>query len=181
MHHRSIVRALADRFDTVIIVPCGPRPDKAQTADLPAVHRSAMVRIAFLDLEGVEIDLFDLDQQTFTRTFDLQARYEDRGEVWLIIGTDLILGGGGGRSPLQHQWYRGQELWRNSRFVVLPRRGVDFDAADLPPHSELIEGEFEGASSEIRHRASTGEDIRSLVTPEVARYIEEHGLYTAGG
>ena len=78
---------------------------------------------------------------------------------------------------MQHQWYRGRELWRDGRFAVLSRRGVEFDAADLPPRSELIEGEFEGASSEIRHRVSAGEDIRSLVTPEVARYIEEHRLY----
>jgi nicotinate-nucleotide adenylyltransferase len=35
------------------------------------------------------------------------------------------------------------------------------------------------SSSEIRHRVQAGQDISQLVPPEVARYIELHGLYRA--
>ncbi len=52
-------------------MPCGPRPDKPTTNDVAPVARAAMVDMTFGDLAGVRVELFDLEQASFTRTHDL--------------------------------------------------------------------------------------------------------------
>ena len=56
-----------------------------------------MADIGFKGLPGVEVDLFDLEQSTFTRTHALQDRYASRGKLWHVVGTELIARGGAGR------------------------------------------------------------------------------------
>src|SRR3712207_6078098 len=98
LHHRRIVDELRQHFDHVVVVPCGPRPDKRAGCD--PVHRAALTDLAFGGLGRVEVDLFELEQATFTRTHALDRRYAGRGEVWHVVGTDLVAGGAGrARSP----------------------------------------------------------------------------------
>ena len=95
-HHRAVVEVLAREFDEVRVIPCGPRPDKAVTGLLPPVYRAALADLAFGGMPRVVVDLFDLEQDTFTRNWDLQQRYAPLGEVWHVVGTDLVEGGRGG-------------------------------------------------------------------------------------
>ena len=60
LHHRLVAEALVGHFDRIIVVPCGPRPDKLTTNDVETVYRAALADIAFRDLPRVEVDLFDL-------------------------------------------------------------------------------------------------------------------------
>ncbi len=179
LHHRQIAGELARRFDTVLVVPCGPRDDKGATNLLPPVYRAAMADMAFGDLAGVEVDLFDLEQDHFTRSHELDARYADRGEVWHVVGVDLIKGGATGASEIQRSWARGQWLWQNARFVVLTRPGHVFAKADLPPHAELVELDVPGSSSEIRERLMRGDEVTHLMQPQVLAYVRRYGLYRA--
>lgn len=177
IHHQRIAEALSQRFDVVLVVPCGPRGDKSATNLLPPVFRAAMADMAFATIPKVEIDLFDLEQQHFTRSHLLDARYASRGEVWHVVGVDLVKGGARGQSEIQRSWERGTELWQRARFVVLKRPGHRFDPADLPPHHELIELDVPGASSEIRQRLVRGEDVSAYVSPRPLAYIQRYGLY----
>ena len=176
-HHREIARVLADRFDEVIVVPCGPRPDKPFTNDVPTVYRAAMVDMTFQGMDRVRVELFDLESGTFTRTHELEAMYRNRGETWHVIGTDLIAGGAREDSPVHREWHRGAEIWEQLRFAVVRRPGFALEADDLPPKYELFEIEVPGASSEIRTRVFRREDVNDRVLPRVASYIERHGLY----
>lgn len=178
-HHRAIAEALACEFDEVRVIPCGPRPDKAVTDSVPGIYRAALADLAFAAMPKVVVDLFDLEQATFSRNWELQERFEPMGEIWHVVGTDLIAGGSRGAAPIQTSWARGEELWKNARFAVLQRPGHDIDAGDLPPHSKLIPLNVPGSSTEIRDRLGRGDSIDDLVLPRVRDYIERYGLYRA--
>lgn len=177
-HHRRIVQQLTDSLDRQIVVPCGPRPDKAATNDVEPVHRAAMCDLAFQGIRNTEVDLFDLEHETFTRTQDLDKRYQDEGEVWHVVGADLVKGGKDGQSPIQRDWRCGEELWRELRFAVIPRQGYPILPEDLPPKHQVFQPEMSGASEEIRGQIFKHQSFEGLVTSEVAAYIKRHNLYS---
>jgi NAD+ kinase len=177
LHHRLIAEDLVNHFDEVIIVPCGPRPDKQTTNDVDPVHRAIMVDMTFRGLQKARVELFDLEQSTFTLTQDLDDRFSGEGEIWHIIGADLIRGGKVGQSIIQRVWRRGSDIWKNLNFAVLVNEGFDYDPDDLPPLHKVFSVRRPGASSSIRERAFKRESIDGMVMPEVASYVERYGLY----
>ncbi|MGV3663758.1 MAG: hypothetical protein ACO1TE_26545, partial [Prosthecobacter sp.] len=104
-HHAAIAGRLAEMFDEVRVIPCGPRPDKPVTGTVPPVFRAALADIVFGGLgKGIVVDLSDFEQDTFTRNYELQERFEAEGEVWHVVGEDLIVGGARGESAIQQTW-----------------------------------------------------------------------------
>ncbi len=176
-HHRLIVERLAKDFDKVLIVPCGPRPDKATTQDIETVYRAALVDLAFRELPKVEIDNSDLEHAIFTRTHELQARYEAQGELWHVIGADLAVGGGKGESFIHRVWQEGPRLWEELNFIVVKRPGYDLAPEDLPPRRVVIEQAATGSSTEIRENLFRRRDVHETVDANVLQYIERYGLY----
>lgn len=179
LHHRAIVKELTRHFDRVVVVPCGPRPDKPSTSEVDPVYRAALADVAFGGIERVEVDLFDLEMATFTRTHALHERYKDRGEVWHVVGADLVAGGREGRSFVHTRWEHGPEVWQTLNFAVLKRAGHGLGPGDLPPHHRLIDGLPEGSSQTIRERLFRREPVDDVVGPDVGDYIERHRLYRA--
>jgi len=180
-HHLAIARLLVAHFDSVIIVPCGPRSDKESTQQVTPFHRGEMAKLAFAPLikelaPKLELDLFDLHNSLFTRTYLLEQRYASRGEVWHVVGADLICGGAQGKSQIQTEWMRGEELWRESRFAVITRPGVLVSKADFPPQHVILPLEVSGSSSEIRENIIKNQGAVDL-SSEVKKYILNHGLY----
>lgn len=179
LHHRAIADALRARFDRVIVMPCGPRPDKSATNLLPPIYRASLTEMTFAEMPRVEVELSDLEQEEFTRTHVLDSRLRAEGEVWHVVGVDLIKGGASGASEIQRTWERGEWLWNEARFAVITRPGHKFKKADLPPNHEVLELEVPGASTEIRSRLARDEDVSTLVTPRALAYIRRYGLYRA--
>lgn len=177
LHHRAIAEALIHHFDRVVVVPSGPRPDKPAASDVETIHRAAMADLAFRGLTRLRVDLFDLEQASFTRTHELENRYLSEGEIWLVVGTDLIGPGLTGQSFIREQWERGEELWQRSRFAVFHRQGYPVEESALPPRHQLFTDPVAGNSRAIRLKAFRHESIDHLVSPEVAAYIERYGLY----
>lgn len=177
LHHCHMAAALAARFDRVVIVPCGPRPDKPVTNDVEPIYRAAMVDMNFRGIERVRVDLFDLEANTFTRTHQLQDRYQAEGSVWHVVDDDLVRGGASGQSPIQRSWTNGSRLWHEAQFAVFERQAYPLAASDLPPRHRRLECESASASSTIRSRLFHHEPVDHLLLPEVAAYIERHGLY----
>lgn len=177
VHHRAIAQMLSEKFDEVLIVPCGPRPDKQTVNDMSPIYRAAMADMAFRDLDNVHVELFDLEQASFTRTHELQTRFADRGELWHVVGADLIKGGAQGRSRIHDIWHKGAQLWDTLNFAVVTRDGVPIEDGDLPRKHCLLGVNSSGSSTEIRERLFKRQPFKSLVTEEVATYIERYGLY----
>lgn len=179
LHHRVIAERLARDFDQVRVIPCGPRPDKPVTDSIPAIYRAALADLTFGDVPGVTVDLFDLEQSTFTRNWDLQKRYESEGQVWHVVGGDLVSGGASGKSMIQRTWAHGPEFWENACFAVLTRPGYVLDKADLPPNSHVIVIEEHGSSTQIRDHLVHSHSVDGLLAPRAQAYIERYGLYRA--
>ena len=177
LHHREIARMLGEHFDEVLIVPCGPRPDKQSTNDIPSVHRAAMVDLAFKDITKTRVELFDLELESFTRTVDLEERFSGEGTLWHVIGTDLIQGGRSGESAIQKTWKDGPRLWATGHFAVITRPGYALDEKDLPPHHRLFRCELDGSSAEIRNRLYRFESAKQLLSEPIAQYIQRYSLY----
>ena len=176
--HREIVAEASTLFDEVVVVPCGPRPDKLTVNDIPSIHRAVMVDMTFEGIPKVTVDLTDLELTVFTRTYQLVERYASSGEVWIVVGSDLILGGRDGRSTIHREWVNGESLWANSPFLVVSRGGYDFSEEDLPPRSEVIRRTKYGASSEIRNAVFNRSAVpEGHVLPRVSQCIDRYGLY----
>lgn len=176
-HQVRLVEALSKRFDDVVVVPCGPRPDKPGTSDVDPVHRAIMADLAFREIPNVRTELFDLEQSTFTRTDGLDEMFRPTGETWHVVGSDLLQGGARGDSFVHRVWHDGARLWNEFNFAVVPRAGFDLDPADLPPHHEIVEADCEGSSFHVREKAFRREPLDGLVPPSVASYIDRYRLY----
>jgi NAD kinase len=176
-HHRRIASQLVEQFDEVVVVPCGPRPDKPVTNDVPPTYRAAMTDMTFAGIDRVRVELFDLEAASFTRTHQLAQRFGGQGEIWHVVDARLVVGGGQGRSKIQSSWERGPELWRTSRFVVVRAEDGDLDPADLPPQHRLLTLPIPKEARQIRQMVFNRAELSGLVLPQVAAYIERHGLY----
>lgn len=186
MHHYLVARLLQDHFNEVVVVPCGPRGnDKPTTDDVDPVHRAAMVDLTFgglTDAGRLRVDLFDLEQGTFTRTHDLQRIYSaDGAAVWHYVGSDLIVGGAAGQSIIQRSWYRGRELWHELQFAVGLRPGHNLTTADLPPKCKPIPIDIKIdqplSSTIIRRTIFDRRPFVDMVRGEVLPYISRWDLY----
>ncbi len=177
LHHRAVVEALAPHFDEIVIVPCGPRPDKATTNDIEPVHRAVMVDMTFRGIPNARVELFDLEQATFTRTHALQQLFAPRGAITHVVGTDLVRDGKDGASSIQREWENGRDLWETANFAVVAREGYDPDPADLPPHHRIFVPGRHGASTNIRELAFKHLPLWEFVAADVAAYIERYNLY----
>ena len=164
-HHRQIAEELSRHFERVVVVPCGPRDDKPKTSDLEAIHRAAMVDMNFRGLPKVRVDLFDLEANTFTRTHQLEDRYQEEGTPWHVVGADLLQGGGRGESFIQRVWENGPQVWNQLRFAVVDRPGYELAEEDLPPHHRRISVAELGASTDIRSRLFHRESVDGLLPP----------------
>lgn len=176
IHHRRLVERLVGLFDRIVIRPCGLRRDKLTNNGVEPFHRATLTDLAFAGLSGVEVDHRDLEQDVFTPTWQLQEQYADQGDVWHVVGSDLIVGGAQGQAQIQH-WQRGDEVWRSLHFIVIERDGFPIESDDLPPHHQVIRPKFTGSSTDIRSRLFRFEPVASVVTPTVDAYIRRYGLY----
>ena len=177
LHHRRIALELREKGFHVIVVPCGPRPDKLTVDDIDPIHRAIMTDMTFGGVPGIEVWLGDLEKEAFTRTYELQELFKSRGEIWHYVGADLVQGGSRGDSLIQRVWLHGEDLWSNSRFVIGERPGYPLTADELPPRHVLYPFHYGDSSTRVRERTFKREPIDDLTTPEVARYIERYGLY----
>ncbi len=177
--HRRAAKRLASEFDHVFIVPCGQRSDKDRSFDRRmALERMAMCDLNFYNLyRNITLDFFDIHHDKFLTTFEMQKHYERLGEIWHVVGGDLILGGADGCLEIQKKWSKGLWLWENLNFVVFPRPGYRFCPQDCPPHSKIIWLGTDCSSTKARQAAKQNHSLRGLVTSEIETYIFINNLY----
>mgnify|MGYP001561330206 CR=1 FL=1 len=180
-HHRAVVKEVlrtADAGDRVIIVPSGPRPDKPTNNDIDPIHRAAMCVLGFNGIDRrVRVHVFDLENDEFTRTHALDEMYAGLGEVWHVVGTDLLYGECRGVCTIRECWRNGRELWNTLKFVIAVREGSRADLHDLPLHHRIICPKNSGSSENVRRRIANHESIAGFLAPAVEAYIERHKLY----
>ncbi len=180
-HHLVIIEKLIDNFDSVIVVASGARAQKPSTIPVPPFHKKAMIRLALEDVPNIEIDFYDLNNETFTPHWLLDRRYKEKypsAERWFVIGGDIISGGKDGKSEIQRIWQKGPEIWSSLNYAVIDHPGCPVDSSDLPPNSMVVKMEkLRGRSKLIREKIMAGLPIDGLVPDKVADYIKENDPY----
>jgi len=172
---RTALQALA--LDAVRWVPAGQPWQKART-NSAAPHREAMVRLAIAGEPRFVLDRIELERAGPSITLDtvraLQAAEPDIEWVLLI---------GGDQYANLHTWHGWEELLARVPLAVAHRPGLHppVSAAVLRhPHRVVPLPMLDISSTDIRQRVAQGLGVDDLVPPDVARYIEQHGLYREG-
>ncbi len=163
-------------LDRVLWLPAG-QPWQKTRAMTPAVDRLAMLRLALAGQPRFVLDARETERRGPSYTLDsvCQLRAEHpAARLFLLIGQDQFAG--------FHTWHGWREILQQLELAVAARPGAaaQADAAvrqqrwhplPLPPQDI--------SSTAIRARVAAGASIADLVPPEVARYIDHHGLYRA--
>ncbi|MBR2906910.1 MAG: nicotinate (nicotinamide) nucleotide adenylyltransferase [Clostridia bacterium] len=173
------------RPDRLLIIPTFlPPHKKISGADAPE-HRLAMCRLCFKDLPRTEVSDMEIKRTGKSYTFDtVSALSKENREICFLCGTDMLL--------TLDTWYRAPELFSLCTFVLERReqdpaldRSIDERIAFYRKEygARIVEIDIEPieiSSTNVRnavHRHAPSEVLSSMVTEEVARYINEHRLY----
>ncbi len=179
--------ALADlALDELRWIPAGLAWQKAgaggTTSAASGEHRLNMLKLALVAQTRCTIETSELRRSgpsyTIDTVIDLQSKASPSANarsIWfLIVGQDQY-----GRIDTWHRW---RELLTLVTLAVAGRAGDEPKAAAAlinTPHrwAALPMPPMPISSTDIRQRVAAGERIDDLVPPEVARYIEQLGLY----
>ena len=83
-----------------------------------------MADLNFFGLPKVHVELFDLEQQEFTRSWDLENKFrpEESGFISHVVESKYLVRQSNGHSRIQNEWLNGDELWRSSHFTLIQLR-----------------------------------------------------------
>ena len=181
-HHLLLVRKLTEIFDKTIVVISGTRSHKSSLETISPKHRGNMAKLAFDKIKVVELDFYDTEHDTFTPTWLLQEKYQQKfpdSELWFAIGADLIENGKDGQSEIQTVWQRGTEIWQTLNYAVFDPPSHPLNHDDLPPQNMVIKiPGLSGRSTTIREKRAHNESIDNLVPHAIVEYIKNNDLYT---
>ncbi len=181
MAHVALARAAIEQLalDELRIVPTGGAWHKSRTLTEPA-HRLAMAHLAFEGLPGVVVDDREIRRDGPSYTVDTlrELHAEQPGaQLWLVMGADQAQAFGSWREP--------QEIARLAIISIAERPRADvpsgaFDAAHLPQGRwQSIElPPMDLSATDIRQELAAGRVPLELVPGAVARYIDQHHLYS---
>ena len=176
--HVALAQAALNAFalDEVRWIPTG-QPWQKGWSITDAVHREAMVRLAIEGEPRFKLDRIEIERQGPSYTLDtVQALVaaEPNTEWVLIIGQDQYAG--------LHTWRDWPVLLGLVTLAVANRPGIVREpdpAVQRFEHKAVPLPMLDVSSTAIRDDVAAGQDYKQLVPPQVARYIESHGLYQA--
>ena len=165
-------------LDELRWIPVG-RPWQKARRLAAAADREAMVRLAIAGEPRFVLDRVELRRSGPTFTLDTVRELvaaEPGNEWFLILGQDQYAS--------LHTWHGWRELLGLVTLAIANRPGA---ALAVNPqigkagHQEVRLPMMDVSSTEVRRRVAAGESIADLVPDTVARYIEQHRLYSAAG
>lgn len=170
------------KLDEIRFVPAAQPWMKKGREISAASHRLKMLELSLWQNARFVLDRSDLKRGGATYTVDtlrdMKKSLGEQTELFFILGADALKG-----FP---QWKDPQEIVRLAVLVVVPRPGYKkMDALELEETAPgikdrlvFLKGPRVGISAlEVRKLVREGKSIEDLVTPGVAEYIREKGLY----
>lgn len=165
--------------DGVIILVSPANPLKAGERDASESDRLEMTRLVAANLPNVEASDFEfsLPRPSFTiNTLEALRNANPDTDFRLLIGAD--------NWQLFSRWRDAERIISEFGVIIYPRPGYEIESDEtLPENVTVLKNipTFEISSTYIRDEISRGHDVTYLVTPEVARYINERKLYRFPG
>ena len=160
----------------VVFVPNGTPPNRRDEPRPGKEDRFRMVAEAVEGEDRLSASRVEVDREGPSYTIDtIRALEDDYPEgICFIIGADCLV--------RIETWKEPEAVIASVPFVVAPREGVSFSVFERTPFDEasiygLQMPKVDVSSTALREKARRGESIAPWVPPQVAAYIEEHGLY----
>jgi len=178
--HVGPIRRACELFglSQVIWVPARISPHKG-APPTDARHRVAMLGLAIQGRPDWSISFDELDREPPSYTVDtltaLSARFL-RDELWLLMGTDALLG--------LERWREPEAIVALARIAAFHREPFVGDRLRVPRIAGLENrlevfdgGSFKISSTDLRDGLARGESPAGRVPEPVAEYITKHRLY----
>jgi len=129
--------------------------------------RYGLARIALHGEKGIVASDYEMHLPKPSYTWNtlqrLKTDFPDH-DFTLLIGAD--------NWQLFPRWYRAQDILREHRVVVYPRRGSVVDRASLPVNVTLADTPLlDISSTEIRQRVQRGDTIKNCVPEAIAPLV----------
>ena len=169
-----------DLADEVALVVSPQNPFKADALQTPEYTRYEMADMACKASKYPErikpsVVEFVLEKPSYTiNTLDyLKENHGDDMEFAIITGSDIW--------ERFDQWKDYERILNEYKIYVYPRKGYAVER--FADRVVLLEDApfVEFSSTEVRGKVERGEDISSMVAPEVAKYIADNQLWTLAG
>lgn len=190
--HLSMARAFADelQLQQVIFIPAGDPYHKTTATRTAATERLHMVELAIADdarFAASDIDMVRSGATYTVDTLQILRQYYPQDELWWLIGMDSLL--------TMHTWHRFRDIFQLANVAVAARndekiqqvapqmqdlvvQGLGREKSSSRGQLRLLQWQPEDISStQIRAAVKQHQDIAAWVTPPVANYIDQHGLY----
>lgn len=178
--HASVIEAVTRLVpcDEVWVMIAKERKDKQPRVSTK--HRVEMTRRLLNEMFDdcpipVKVSTFELNRPRLKYTYDtfraLERECPDH-KFYFAISSELL-------RDMTATWKRGVELFNNARFIVSHRPGVALDMP-LPPMALVVGTNYayvDLSSTFIRGLIGRGLSGKPYLTPSVAAYVKEHGLY----
>jgi nicotinate-nucleotide adenylyltransferase len=165
-------------LDKIIFIPSAVPPLKNSDEVLEIKHRLAMAKIAFEgipDSEVSDIEIKNSNGKSFT-VDTLERLHEiyknDSVKFYLIIGIDSLAD-----FP---RWKNPDKLFELADIVILNRPGYSLEGIKPVYLDKVIILDLplmDISSTMIRERVRNNASIKSLVLPEIEKYIKQNNLY----
>ncbi len=178
--HVALARAAVEQLQLqrLLVVPTGSAWHKARPLS-DGTDRLAMVHAAFDGIPHTLVDDRELRRSGPSYTTDTLAELAAE-----LPGAEFFLLLGGDQAAALLGWHRWQGVLEAATIAIAGRPGADVDPAGPPWRDQpgarwcwIDMPSADTSATDIRDRAARGEDLRPLVPPGVARYIDQHHLY----
>jgi len=181
------------RLDRLLLVPAAQPPHKPAAELAPAAHRYRMTALAVREHPRFEVSDVEIKRSGPSYTVDTLAALQDRGRLYLIIGSETFLD--------LLSWREPRRVAALARLVVIPRNGMGFDPetpaalkvmrelglpgfvpagaelADDPGPILLHAASLPISGSDLRLRAREGRSLAFRMPEAVVSYIRDQRLY----
>ena len=195
-------------LDRLLFVPAAEPPHKPASELAPASDRFQMTALAVREHPRFDVSDLELRRRGPSYTVETLAALRNRGDLYLLIGSETFLDLLNWRDPRQ--------VARLARLVIVPRNSTGFDPEAPAAHKVLKELGLPGflhvtggstgpdttsgqpageatppapllvraaslpiSGSDLRRRAREGRSLAYRMPAPVAAYIRDHRLYRA--
>lgn len=180
--HINIVLAAKEKLglDKVIVVPTAISPHKRTCMTAGGRERLQMCRLAFEDIEGVEVSDYELKRGGISYSYvtcrHFRKLYKD-DELYFIIGADML--------KSFRYWREPEEILKCVTLAVCARENEDELKTYIKEFrrtfkSETVDFGYVGkavSSTRVRALAALGEDTAGYVPEKIRQYIKKKELY----
>jgi len=178
--HVELARAAADAFDLdeVWLIPSGSPPHKRSATEAGYEHRYQMVALACAADPRLKASRLEAPEEGREQHYSIDtihrvlAQEGQNQPLYFLLGSDAF--------AEITTWHRWREVVELVEFIVVTRPGSELSGDAIPKTARLHwlrDVRIPISSSEVREKLRAGQPAADCLTPEVAAYIAEQGLY----